>query len=222
MRRGHLLQAEESKICYFYAPLTQDLVPQIAHDNVYTVYGQAYSSVSSDGLYLSGGSHYVKWNCSVPTSKNLTFSCWLKYTGQSGVGYSFGATTQNNARYIGLQYANHIYGDTHYWLMTEYLYFLGVSYNTYGVLFTQNVDVFITWTLIFNDNNTITLKFYKNGTLSFQTTMTPNGNWNLNSCIFGISHGTNTMYGYYKHFSCYEALTDEEVAQLYQRGGLPE
>lgn len=215
MKKGHFTSSQNSKTCYFYAPLTQNLTPSIAHDSDFTVYKSAINSVSSEGVYLSSGSHGVMWNCSVPVNKSITFGCWVKRTSGSGVNYSFGAGTKNNARYYGLQLSQY----QNYWLMQEYLYFCNVGSNYMPV---NNVWTYISWTIIYNSSNNYTCKFYKNGQLVAEKTFT-NTQWQgMINCYFAISHFTNSMYGYYKHFSCYEELTDAEVAQLYQRGGVPE
>ena len=216
MIREHIVQTETpSKTCYFYAPLTGGLNAIIAHDSNLSVYRSAINSISSDGVYLSSAAHGVIWECSVPVNTNITFGCWVKRTGGNGVNYSFGAATQNNARYYGLQLSQY----NGYWLMQEYLYFCNVGTN---YMPDSNTWTYINWTIIYNGNNNYTCKFYKNGQLAAERTFT-NNNWQgMANCYFAISHFTNSMFGYYKHFSCYEALTDEEVAQLYQRGGVAE
>lgn len=214
MRRGHNISAVV-KQPLFYAPLTSTTVAAIAHDSDTSVYDESYNSISSAGLRITAAGHGIRWNCSVPVGMNLTFSCWVNRTGGQGVNYSFGAATQNNARYKGLQLSQY----SSYWLMQEYLYFCSVGTN---FMTETNVYVFLSWTIIYNGNNSYTCKFYKNGVLIETRTFT-NTNWQgMSDRCFAISHFTNSMYAYYKHFSCYEELTDAEVMSLYQRGGEPE
>jgi hypothetical protein len=213
LKREENINKKETKVCYFYAPLTKDLTPEKAHDSDFTVYKSTIGSVSSDGVYLSAAAHGVMWNCSVPVNTSLTFGCWVKRTGGSGINYSFGAGTKNNARYYGAQLSQ--YSNT--WLITEYLYLCTVNGNYMPV---TNTWTYINWTIVYNGNNNYTFKFYKNGVL-VETRNVTNAQWlGMANCYFAISHFTNSMFGYYKHFSCYEELTDAEVAQLYQNGGV--
>lgn len=214
-REENAIQQNTATQPLFYAPLTGSIIASIAHNSDTSVYSSSVNSITSEGLYLSAGGHGVIWNCSVPTGINLTFSCWVKRTGGSGVNYSFGAATKNNARYYGLQLSQY----NNYWLMQEYLYFCYVSSNYPTV---SNSYVFITWTIIYNGNNNYTVKFYKNGVLVTTNTFTNNQWLGMTNCYFSISHFTNSMYAYYKHFSCYNEMTDSEVLSLYQRGGIPE
>lgn len=199
----------------FYAPLTGGtLNATIAHDSNLSVHNSVVGSLLSDSVRLSSSANGIIWNCSVPVNTNITFNCWVKRTGGSGVNYSFGAATKNNARYYGLQLSQY----NAYWLMQEYLYFCYVSAN---YMPENNVWTYISWTIIYNGSNNYTCKFYKNGQLVTEKTFN-NTQWlGMTNCYFGISHFTNSMYAYYKHFSAYEELTDGEVAQLYQNGGVP-
>ena len=203
------------KTCYFYAPLQVDLIPTISRDENYTVYRSAYTSITeADGLRIAGGSQGVMWNTSVPVNENLTFGCWFKRTGGSGVNYSFGCGTKNNARYYGLQLSMY----SSYWLMQEYLYFCSVS-STY--LPITNTWCYLNWTIIYNDSNNYTCKFHRDGALVASRTFS-NTQWlGMTNCFMAISHFTNTTYGYYKNFTCFEELTDSEVLKLYQNDGVP-
>ena len=183
--------------------MTGTLDATIAHDSNLSVYRSTVSSISSDGVYLSAASNGIIWNCSVPVNTNITLNCWVKRTGGYGVNYSFGLQLS--------QYQNS-------WLTQEYLYFCYVDSNYMPV---NNVWTYISWTIIYNGNSNYTCKFYKNGQFVTEKNVT-NTQWlGMTNCYFGISHFTNSMYAYYKHFSCYEELTNDDVAQLYQREGVP-
>lgn len=212
MKREEIIQSEELKVPYFYAPLTGTLTPSVAYDSITSVYKSSINQINSNGLALTAASQGVVWDCSVPVNTDLTFSCWVNRTGGSGVNYSFGTATKNNARYYGLQLSQY----NSYWLMQEYLYFCYVGSN---YLTVSNAYVFITWSITYNGNNNYTITFYKNGVLITTKTFS-NTQWlGMANCFFAIGHFTNSMYASYKHFSCYPLLTDSEVLTLYQNNG---
>lgn len=199
----------------FYAPLTRDFLPTIAWDNNLTVYSSSGASIENNSARINSGSGGIMYNCSVPQNVNLTFNCWLCYTGGSGVNYSYGAATKNNAKYKGAQYAN--IGKA--WMVCEYLYIIDGFTATRPEV--PNQFIFCSFTIIFNGNHSYTFKFYKNGIKIAEKTIT-NTTWlEFADCVFAISHFTNSMYAYYKHFSCYEELTDYQIKQLYDNGGIP-
>lgn len=206
-----------SKECYFHAPLTTNNVPTIAWDGDNTVNKQTNCTFTDGSIKLNASSSGIVWNCAVPQGKNLTFSCWVKKVSGSGVNYNFGCGPKTTTtRYTGLNYSEISYCI----LMQEYLYFYYNPNKTY--LTNTNSYTFITWTMIFNGGNSYTIKFYKNGILDNKNTIT-NTSWQeFKNCYFEIGHFTNSMVALNRHFTCHEELSDEEVLQLYNRGGVPE
>lgn len=205
------------KECFFYAPLTSNNLPVVAWDGNYTVNRTTNCSLTDGSLKLNGASSGIVWDCMVPQGKNLSFSCFVKKIQSYGVSYSFGCGPKTTTtRYTGLNYNEYNY----YLLMQEYLYFYRNPNNQY--LTSSNSYNFITWTLIFNDNGTYSVKIYKNGVINNQNTVT-NTSWKkFENCYFEIGHFTNSMVALNRHFTCHEELSDEEVLQLYNRGGVPE
>lgn len=216
MSRRHALTEQLFKECFFYAPLTSDNLPTIAWDGNLTVYRAVGCTIEDDALHVDGGTNGIIWDCAVPQGRNLTFSCWVKKSGSNGVSYNFGCgPKQTTTRYTGLNYSEYNY----YLLMQEYMYFYLNPNRQY--LTQANQYVFISWTIIFSSNDTYTIKIYKNGVLDNHNTVSYSGFQKFAACYFEISHFTNTMNAFNRHFSCYDELTDEEVFQLYNNGGLP-
>lgn len=214
MKREEILIQPAQKMPLFYASLLNNTTAEIDCEGDGSTYYNYSATITSDGLRISTGNGSIMWNCHCPANTDLTFSCWIKKTGGSGVYYSFGTSVENNQKYKGLQYAN----GGGYWLVAEYLYFFynGTNYPT-----PNNTWSFVSWSIIYNGSNSYTVKFYRDGALIVTKTFT-NSQWQgMNGSRFAISHNVNnSMYAYYKHFSCYPLLTDDEVLELYQRGGV--
>lgn len=216
MSRRHHCPPPHSNPPLFYASLLNSTTAEIDYEGNGATYYNYSTNITNDGLQINTGNGSIMWNCHCPANTDLTFSCWVKKIGGVGVYYSFGTTVENNPRYRGLQYAN---GGS-YWLVTEYLYFFsnGTNYPT-----PNNTWSFISWSIIYNvsSSNSYTVKFYRDGVPLVQRTFT-NSQWQgMNGSRFAISHNVNnSMYAYYKHFSCYILLDDAEILELYQRGGV--
>ena len=217
-RRESTAIVQGNKTCYFYTPLTTNLTPVIAHDNKYGIYDYNDITFVNNSVYLSGGrTSRIKFESECPIGINLTFNCWLKKTGDDWESYSFGSCGRNDEHYYGLQY----HGPTNnYSLVCEYCYFCQG-----GQVAPIGTDTFVSWTIIYNGNSNYTCKLYKDGIVQYTKTFT-NTSWKgmgdqTMTTIFAIAHNIGgTMKGYYKHFSCFEELTDSEILELYQNGGI--
>ncbi len=206
---------------FFYAPLTGSLEPMYSCNNDFTVYDSAYYSLSdTNGLYLSGATHGVIWNTQVPSDKTLTFGCWVKYVSTAySPCRSFGAGPKDTGMQKGLIFTQY----NSYWIYTGSLSFCQVSNN---YMTESNTWVYLNWTVkctgISNNLEQYTCKFYKNGVLtetkSFQY---GGGNLDMTDCYFTIGNRNSPLFAYYKHFSCFEELSDDDVLKLYQNGGVP-
>ena len=206
---------EEQHKLLFFAPLVGSHYPLFAHDNVLSIYNDSSNS-SLLSLIIENVYAGILWDSAVPQNKDLTFNCWIsKSFDASGVNYSIGAATKDNARYKGLQYCEY----QTYWLMQEYLYFCNANSTNY--LTELNNAVFISWSIKYNGNNNYTCKFYKNAVLQNTFTFTNNSWLGMVDSFFAISHFNNSLLGSYMYFSCYEMLSNKEIATLYNNNGLP-
>ncbi|MBP5401378.1 MAG: hypothetical protein J6Y35_07105 [Bacteroidales bacterium] len=214
-KRDHTNIAQGKKTCYFYAPLTNDFVPSISHNGDYTVYKSTGSTMTNDGVYVNGRYSGLMWNCTVPNNTNITFNCWFKFINNNVTSYAFGAATKDNRRYAGCQYATY----QNYWLICEWLYLCPIA-SSIPRPHATNTWVYISFTIIYNGNNSYTFKFYKNGVFVTEKTLTDNTWLKLQDCYFAFGHFVDTLTGYYKHFSCFDELSESEILTLYQNGGI--
>jgi hypothetical protein len=216
MKKGHFTSIQQqSKKCYFYAPLLSDYVPVVSHNNDYSVYRSVGCTVTSDGVRVEGRYSGLMWNCPAPYDVNITFNCWFKYISNSVTSYAFGAATKDNRRYAGCQYATY----QNYWLICEWLYLCMIS-SSIPRPHVSNTWVFLSFTIIYKGNNSYTFKFYRNGVFVTEKTLTDNTWLKLQECYFALGHFVDTLTGVYKHFSCFEELTEAEIMELYQNGGI--
>jgi len=213
MRREENKTTESIGTLLFYAPLKGDLDPTYVWDGNTGIFKNTDVSSSVNGAVLGNWSG-LWFNCICPENINITFSCWIKKAGTYNINYSFGAATKNNAKYKGLQYTEY----DSYWLICEYLYMCRVD-STYLTL--RDIDVFCTWSIIYNGNKNYTFKFYKNGVLATSKTLT-NSTWlGMKDSVFALAHAAGgSLPGVYHDFSCYELLDDDAIMKLYNKGGI--
>ena len=220
MRRRMMASEEVFPLPIFYASLQGTIFPEIIDSQYDFTYSKnANATSASDRLNFGSTNAYVKWNPQCPANTDLTFSCWVN-TGSntSNVNYSFGTATTNNDRYKGLQttYYQNVRVGQEYCL----LWWDNVTNTTWNI--QSNTWIFLTWSIKYNGNNSYTLKGYENGVYVSERTIT-NTSWlGMANTMFAIGHGTNNdLKGNYKHFSVFPILTDSQVLQLYQNGGVP-
>lgn len=222
-RRRALYNNRLQKEPIFFAPLDMDLLPTIAwngdktiYKNIgYSIYGECYSGTSTSNVLL--------YNCSIPSEKtDLTFSCWIKPTVSMGtIGYAFGATTKNREIGKGCHFCC---SNSTYRLDTEWTRIVQASIPAITIGEWQ----FITFTIKKTDSGW-SRKIYKNGILEYEADGQIKNNNNGNpysgfqDCFFAIGNGSSNgaKNVYCKHFSCFDALTDDEVLALYSNNGVP-
>lgn len=213
MRRQ--LQTATSVIApFFYASLIDSLTAEIAYDDGNGLVYNTGLTLVGDSARISGANGAAMWQCAFP-EEDITISCWVRRTGGTGVNFSFGLAYSDNSRYLGAQYVQY----SGYWLGTELRYLIrpGTPYPA-----ESNVWTFVTWSYEKTGSTTYRFTFYKNG-IKIKTATINDTVWlGLSGSQFAISHNVgNSMHAYYKHFSCYPLLTDEQVADLYDNGGVP-
>lgn len=224
MRRQHRIREPQTAVAprlFFYAPLTSDLLPVVGEGGPLSVKAQTNVSISDGAMYLSNGRGKILWNVPAQADVDCTFSVWVKKVANNGCSYSFGAPHPTNARYYGLMYQEH-QSDLRAKLGTEYCNWFFMSSHASRLTNTSGF-VFISWTIRYLNGSTYNCKIYKDGELVDDKTFT-NTSWlGMQNCFFGISNGasTNSMTGYYKHFSVHEAMDDQQILELYERGGVP-
>jgi len=199
----------------FYAALTSSKTADYAWDGN-TGYSYAGSgSFSGNELLISqAATARLVWNCLIPQDKNLTFSCYITRTTASVYEYSFGAFNTAQPKYSCLcpSFAEN-YGLTAEWIAN-------IVTSTY--LAALNTKHFYTFSVIFNSANNFTFKLYVDGSLIYSNTVT-NNNWlKFVSCYFSVGRNSdNNLIGKVSQCSCYELLSDAQVLQLYNNGGVP-
>ena len=207
----------------FYAPLVEDLLPTIAWNEDKTIY-------RNTGFGMSGGCHSstsdsaLIFNCCSPHDKTaLTFSCWIKpCETKITIGRTFGNTTKGVEIGRGCQFCNSAVNNR---LDTEWCSIA----NSDTPYISLNEWQFITFTIKKTDSGW-ERKIYKNGILEYEGVgiikdhFLGNPYKGVQDCNFSLGvegSSNNSPRTYYRHFSCYEALTDEEVMLLYKIGGIP-
>lgn len=222
MRRQHKRrELQVNPRLLFYAPLTSDLLPVVGDGGSLSVKAMANVYISNGAMYVSSGTGKILWD--VPTHANVdyTFSVWVKKVANNGCSYSFGAPHHTNARYYGLMYQEH-QSNLRAKLGTEYCNWFFMSSHASRLTNTSEF-VFISWTIRHLGESSYNCKIYIDGELVDDKTFT-NTSWlGMENCYFGISNGasTNSMTGYYKHFSVHEAMDDQQILELYERDGVP-
>ncbi len=216
MRRQYDISSEEqqSKLL-FYASFASSLTPEYTYDGNVELLSTSYCSASNGVMQSTNKNMCYKSASPIPAiseGEGITFCCYVKRTANSGICYSFGAAhSTNSTKYAGLQlvsYSSNV-------LVTEYLYFVtGYSINFSTLAFWA-------WTIHFNGSNSYTVKVYKDGVLVFTKTFS-NTSWlGFANCYFAIGHASsNSCIGEFSHFSAWRELTDSEVLELYNAGGV--
>ena len=220
MRREYKLSDIGFPKPIFYAPLTTNKIPDIVTNGTKSIIADISTQISNNTLSVTSSTAKIIFDESLEEDKDYTFSIWVKLSSRRGCSYSFGAPHPNNQRYYGLMYTEHSTSGA-YILGTEYVNgFLNVAGHKYS---SSTSDFkFLTFSVKHNGNKNYTCKFYINGTLDAEKTF-DNTTWlGFNNCKVGIANGTNNnaMMSYYKHFTVYPLLTDEQVKQLYDNGGV--
>lgn len=220
MRREYKLSDIGFPKPIFYAPLTTNKIPDIVTNGTKSIIADISTQISNNTLSVTSGNDKIIFDESLEEDKDYTFSIWLKLNKRNGCSYSFGAPHPSNQKYYGLMYTEHANGGALI-LGTEYVNgFMTVSGHPYSS--STSEFKYLSWSIKYNGNNNYTCKFYINGELNAQSTFT-NSTWlGMSGCYVGIANGTsrNTMQAYYRHFSVYPLLTDEQVKQLYDNGGV--
>lgn len=206
----------------FYAALTSSKTADYAWDGGTGLYYAGSSSITGGQLVIPGtaANNRLTWNSYLPTGKNLTFSAFMSLTGKlSGMNVGFcgvnTASTKYSSFYLGF-WSSQSYK---FYITAEWLQLLATNYIP-----TLGVKNFYTVSIIFNGSNSYTFKFYVNGNFVQEQTIT-NANWlAMQNLRFGIGYeagGSNVLYGKVSQCSCYELLSDSQVLQLYNNGGVP-
>lgn len=225
MKRQHKPSATApAPILLFYAPLTQNKEAVYAHDGkLYTHY--AGSNLIQNGeLYNASrsSSYYTRWDSTVPVGVNLTFNCFITPTAllNSGIncmhGFSRNIQGERNTALFLIKHQSQAYNS----IASNYI----TPFAAVPDLMTLiNEKSFISWSIIFNGAYSYTVKFYKNGLLVFETTVSQ-PNWlgiDANDRFsIGIGSGTNNTIGYFSHFSVFEELSEIQIKTIYENGGI--
>lgn len=215
LRRGVISTRRPAGPLLFYAPLTHNLLPAVAWDGNKTLYESLDFRIEDGAAYCDTKDGSLIYNSAIPPDKSdLTFSCWCKANvGASPISYGFGAATKNRERHKGCQFCNDPYP-----LQTEWLLLSGSS----DMQIKLGEWAFFTFT-IRKTAAGWNMKIYKDGMKVYDKD-TVSSDWLAwQDCFYAISHGVNNAWvgGSFRHFSCFDTLTDEEVMALYNNGGIP-
>ena len=209
----------DNPVLLFYAPLIATTTPVFAWNGNLGVQQHGGGSISNSSFYMpSTGTAPIRWASAIKGGTNLTFSCWVTPSYGSGVNFMFGMLhTVTATRYAGLLLAKHV-SQNYISLTTNYISPFAASPAPPFV--NSGERAFVSWTIIFDESNSYTVKFYKNGALVYTTTVVQSNWLGVIDTAPGIGLGGNTCPGRYSLFSIYEEMTDEQILKLYQEGGI--
>ena len=209
----------------FYAPLTVDKLPTYTWD-IPGVFTLGNASIVSGALNIPSNSaqNSIQFNSNVPIDKDLTFSMWCNpiYNNNSGnLNLMHGYLSYGNTPNIGGCFNKH-YQFNYNSLHTKWA---EIASNDMGLI-PENLWTFVTFSLIFNTTTPPKLILYYNGVKQGEWTQWIGLNTSLireggKFCIGSLYGGNLNCQGNFNHFSVYEELTDQQVLNLYNNGGVP-
>jgi len=208
----------------FYAPLTQHKNAVYAWDNKLGILSDSGTVIQNNALYLPNANSGIMFQ-STDINKNehiLVISCYI-----NPINYSYGLVNNTMVGILNPSVAAKGYimqaGSNASSLNLSF--FNTANIATLTPPLPNNVNSFVTAKVI-SKNNSLTGSLYINGILKVTRTI------NLqNPDIFnggqhpsiGYSLLRGSVQGYYKQFSIYSGeLSDNEIMQLYQNGGVPQ
>lgn len=217
MKRGHNNNQTQFPRPYFYAPLTTDKVPTICYNNDYSIYYAGSTAILNGALYVasSASSQATVWGCDVPSINAFTINCYLKDSTKTQWGRRMALYDPSCPRYSGFCLGSYSNGQD--CIPADWLIF---PFN--GSYIPSNQWNFVSITAIKNGTNYV-IKLYVDGLMKQQLSFT-NTLWRfILNCKFatGFTVSSDNQAGYQKHYSFYDELTDEQILQLYNNGGVP-
>ncbi len=219
MKRQHNPSAP-APILLFYAPLTQNKEAVYAHDGILNTFYNGNNYIKDGELYnpFNTSTCRTLWSTSIPQNKNLTFNCFVtckQYV--SGINCMHGFSRLNPTMYSGLFLAKYPNNNSNE-ISADYIIF----HRANDLLTIINEKHFITWTIIFNENASYTIKLYKNGVFHTQSTIHSTewlGVTAEDKLSIGL-YGNNNTIGYFSHFSVFEELSEIQIKTIYENGGI--
>jgi hypothetical protein len=191
----------------FYASFTGKIEPTFAWDKDYTILSSRFAYYEGrEDVYIDRG--HIQYNSKLPSGlSGVTINSWAEKISD----YPFMFITLENKTFpelIVIDTPNNYYkGMIRFYSRSFSLPITNINYpvgrNFYS--FSQYID-----------ENNLYMKLYINGVLLFSSSVIRTINFDGLSLMLG---GNNTA-GIFGHLSITETLTDQEVLDLYNRGGI--
>ena len=209
----------------FYVPLTTNFIPVASWNNDFSIYRQPTTATIVENSYNAqskNNTSAIMWGCAVPEGLNFTFNMWCNpvYPWNTGINFMHGFLNIATGGYLGLIFGKHQTSAFN----QIFSYNVNRWDDVFGLLPT-NQWTFVSWTVHEESNGDLTFRVYWDGIKQGEFT-NPRGVWgrnNLEKFCFGSSGmGNDTCQGYFKHYSVFEEMTDDQIFALFEEGGIPQ